>query len=262
MGLIQELESSLSTYVKPATSVVGVKMLAGEEAIPEKAKVPSRDFKMRVAICQATSLARKFGWVLAMGKDDQTCPIGSVVLGFEPPIPFYLEGSLCEGMYTKTKEAGVRSEASVRRFPYGKYEKMIIGAASRLGVDPDLVMVYGNAAQVMRLVHAALYNEGGNLTSSFAGRGECSEMIVNTMETGQCQVVLPGNGERVFGQTQDDEMAFTIPFNKIGDVIEGLEGTHKGGVRYPITSYIMYEAKFPPKYRELEKMWKQDIASD
>lgn len=257
MSTVADLESALSTYVKPLTYPIGVKMSAAGETVPEKVKVPSRDFKMRIAICQATSLARKYGWVLSLGKEDQTCPIGSVVLGFQPPIPFYLEGSLCEGMYTRTKEAGARSEAAVKRFPYGKYEKMLIGAASRLGVDPDLIIVYGNAAQVMRLVHAALYNEGGTLTSSFSGRGECSEMIVNTMESGRCQVILPGNGERVFGHTQDDEMAFTIPFGKIKDVIEGLEGTHKGGVRYPITSFLMYEAKFPPKYKELEAMWQQ-----
>lgn len=101
------------------------------------------------------------------------------------------------------------------------------------------------------------YKEGGSITSSFAGRGECSEIIVNTIKSDSCQVILPGNGERVFGQTQDDEMAFTIPLSKIDSVTEGLIGTHKAGVRYPIPNYLVFEAKFPPKYVELEKIWQQ-----
>lgn len=246
---------ALDQYVKPLTQPVGVKMLKSGEDLPAKAKVPSKDFRKRLAICQANTLARKFGWVLALGAEDHSCPIGSVVLGFQEALPFYTEGNLAAGMYTKDLEAGKRSEEAVRRFDYQKYSTIIIGALGRLSIEPDLIAVYGNAAQVMRLLHASLYEEGGSINSSFTGRGECSEFIVQTMESDQCQVVLPGNGERVFGQTQDEEMAFTIPASKVDSVTLGLEMTHKGGVRYPIPNYALYEAKFPPKYLELEKMW-------
>jgi hypothetical protein len=33
--------------------------------------------------------------------------------------------------------------------------------------------------------------------------------------------------------------------------IEGLEGTHRGGNRYPITQFMEYEAKMPPRYLEV-----------
>jgi uroporphyrinogen decarboxylase len=107
----------------------------------------------------------------------------------------------------------------------------------------------------MRLVQAALWKRGGKLTSSFGGRIDCSEIIVTTMKTNECQVILPCSGDRMFGQTQDHEMAFTIPYSKIGEVLEGLRGTHKGGIRYPITQFMEYEGKLPPRYMEVNKMW-------
>jgi hypothetical protein len=36
-----------------------------------------------------------------------------------------------------------------------------------------------------------------------------------------------------------------------------LKGTHKGGVRYPIPSFLRYQAVFPEKYMKLEELWRQ-----
>jgi uroporphyrinogen decarboxylase len=37
--------------------------------------------------------------------------------------------------------------------------------------------------------------------------------------------------------------------------VEGLRGTHNGGIRYPITQFMEYEAKLPPRYMEVNKLW-------
>ena len=116
-------------------------------------------------------------------------------------------------------------------------------------------MVYANPAQVMRLTQAALWKSGGRLASSFQGRIVCADIIVTTMQTGQPQVILPCSGDRIFGQTQDHEMAFTIPWARMGEIVEGLEGTHRGGIRYPITQFMEYEAKLPAKYMEVNRLW-------
>lgn len=256
MDLVKAYQE-IDNYVKPLTPPLAVKMVKPGEPLPEKVRVPSRDFKKRFAICQAFSVARRYGWAVALGVEDQSCPIGSVVLGFREAVPFYTEGNLCEGMYTASKEAGARSEAAVRRFELHQYVYLLAAPLNRTGFEPDFVLVYANPAQVMRLVHAALYRNGGSLVSSFSGRAECSETIVNTMATGECQVVLPGNGERVFGHTQDWELAFTIPAARVEEVLEGLAATHKAGVRYPIPGFLNFEGVFPPKYQELEKIWKE-----
>ena len=37
--------------------------------------------------------------------------------------------------------------------------------------------------------------------------------------------------------------------------MEGLEGTHRGGVRYPVPSFLRYTGEFPEKYAELARQW-------
>ncbi len=118
-----------------------------------------------------------------------------------------------------------------------------------------MILIYGNPAQVMRLVVAALWKRGGKLTSSFEGRADCADIIATTLRTGECQVILPCNGDRIFGLTQDDEMAFSIPAARVAEVMEGLRESHKGGIRYPIPTYAQFEPKMPAKYRDLRKMF-------
>src|SRR3970040_679355 len=107
----------------------------------------------------------------------------------------------------------------------------------------------------MRLTQAALWKRGGRLPSSFEGRAVCADIIVTVMQTGEPQGILPCSGDRIFGQTQDHEMAFSIPWAKMGEIIEGLEGTHRGGIRYPIPQFMAYEGNMPPKYMEVKKPW-------
>jgi len=63
--------------------------------------------------------------------------------------------------------------------------------------------------------------------------------------------VLPCNGDRVFGMTQDTEMAFSFPFAWAEEVRAGLEGTHRGGVRYPIPVAMRQTPRMPRTYAEL-----------
>ncbi len=248
-------DQALQQYIRPQTFPVAIRMLRPGEPIPDKAKRPARDFKKLSMNCQVIDMVRRYGWMIALTREDHICSLGITALGFDKPTHLYDSGTLCEGMYTETAEAGQRSEAAVDKLAYGEYYCLLVCPLDRATFEPHLVVVYANPAQVMRLTQAALWKRGGKLTSSFGGRISCSETIVTTMKTGEPQVILPCSGDRIFGQTQDHEMAFTIPWHKMEEIIEGLEGTHKGGIRYPITQFMEYEAKMPPKYMEVNKLW-------
>jgi uncharacterized protein (DUF169 family) len=243
----------LQTYVRPQTFPVAIRMARAGEPLPERAKRPARDLGVRFANCQGISLVRRYGWTIALTPEDSSCGPGMLAMGFGPELPFSREGHLCQGMYTETAEAGARSEAAVDRLAHGEFQVLLAAPLERCDFQPHLVCVYGPPAQVMRLVQAALWKRGGKLTSSFGGRIDCAEIIATTMKTNECQVILPCSGDRIFGQTQDHEMAFTIPLDKLAEVCEGLRGTHRGGIRYPITSFLEYQAKLPPTYVELHR---------
>ena len=63
--ICKKLDASISKYIRPLTFPVAVKFVKEGEAIPEKAKVPTKALGYPIAICQAMTIARKYGWTLA-----------------------------------------------------------------------------------------------------------------------------------------------------------------------------------------------------
>jgi len=208
-----------------------------------------------VAICQAISIARRYGWTMAFSGADLSCPIAKAAFGFEERNDYYSSGGLADGMYASCKEAGAAFEDALAKYDPGEYAYVVAGPLNRANFVPDTVLVYGNSAQVLRLLNAVLYKRGGSLKGDFSGRGDCTDIVIKGKKTGEPQVILPCYGDRIFGMTGDDEMAFTFPFGLAEEVVEGLEKTHAGGVRYPVPIYLRFQADFPKSYQELEKIW-------
>jgi len=257
MADLKEVEQALNTYVRPLTFPLAIKMLKSEDEIPDRTRRPFEQMKKRVAICQGIGMARKLGWAVAMGKEDMLCSLGAAPFGFFKNVDFYDEGNLAAGMFTASKEIGKKEEDLVDRFEYGLYSHMMVAPLHRTTFEPDLFMAYGNPAQIMRLIHGALYNEGGAVRSSAMGRLGCAS-IITVIKEGECRYGVPGNGDRIFGMTQDYEMSFLIPSAKVDTVLDGLAKTHKAGLRYPITSFFNFEATFPPSYQEQMSIWKEE----
>jgi uncharacterized protein (DUF169 family) len=253
MNELGALEEKLNYYLRLTTFPVAVKMIPeGTDLTPDQQN--KRPSGLKLATCQGIGMARRNGQSFTLTGEDLSCAPGLIVLGFSKAIDFYQQGGICEGMYTVSKEAGARTEAAVPKFSFLKYKAIILAPLSRAKFEPEVVVIYGNSAQVMRLIQAALYKKGGTLISTASGRLDCGDSIVQPMTSGQCHYVIPCTGDRSFGLAADYEVIFTAPFNLMPEVIEGLEGTHKGGVRYPIF-FPPFEAKFPPKYQKLMEMF-------
>ncbi len=251
------VQKTLEEFIRPLSFPVAIKLLKSEEEIPEKARRPLRQMKKKIAICQGIGMARKLGWVVAMGKEDMQCSLGAAPFGFFKNIDFFNEGNLANGMFTSSLEKGKKQEDLIDRFDYGLYSHILVAPLSRCVFEPDILMVYGNPAQIMRLIQGALFNEGGAIHSSAMGRLGCASLIT-VKKNDECRYLVPGNGDRIFGMTQDHEMSFMIPISKVETVLDGLAKTHKTGIRYPITSLFDFEATLPPSYQEQMKIWEDD----
>ena len=256
---VTQLAHCLDTHLRTETFPLGVMTSSDAGRIPAKAKLPRRDLGVPLALCQGVSIARKYGWTVAFTGDEISCPVARVTFGFAEALDYYTEGNLAAGMYSATCEAGARFEKALSTFTPGERAVVVVGPLSRIDFDPDSVLVYGNPAQILRLVNAALYQDGGALASEFSGRADCTDLIIKPDRTGQPQVVLPCYGDRVFAMTADHEMAFTFPFALADKIAAGLEGTARGGIRYPIPQFLRFEALFPPSYQELERQWQEQL---
>jgi uncharacterized protein (DUF169 family) len=254
---MKEVDQALSQFIRPATFPLAIKMLKSEDEIPERTKRPFKDLGKKIAICQGIGMARKWGWAIAMGKEDMQCALGAAPFGFFENLDYFNEGNLAAGMFTASPEVGKREEDLVDRFDFGTYSHILVAPVGRTSFEPDLIMIYGNPAQIMRLIQGALYSEGGSVKSSAMGRLGCATTIT-VIKDDECRYVVPGNGDRIFGMTQDHEMTFLMPISKVETVLEGMAKTHKAGVRYPITSFFDFEATFPPSYQEQMKIWQEE----
>jgi uncharacterized protein (DUF169 family) len=253
---IEELNIVLRDYIKPHTFPIAIKLLKKGEEIPPKHRRPTTSFGHRLALCQGFGFARKYEWPMAFQIEDMACGPALSYFGFVDIPEFEKEGGLVYPMYAKTPEGGKRSEEIIDKLPYGSFETVLVAPLSRTVFEPDVIMIYCNAAQIARLCQGALYCEGGGIETVVAGRCACTAEIITPLRKGRYNVVVPDGGERMFALTSDDEMVFSAPFSKVPDLMEGIVTTHKSGVaRYPYpVSGLKMEPQFPEKYAEIVKL--------
>src|ERR1051325_5309817 len=122
---VKELIERIESYVRPATFPVAVRLLGFDEPIPEKAKRPQRDLGVQITTCQGVTMARRYGWTVALTREDINCPLTKVAFGLEKEPDYFTEGYCCAGMYTSSAEAGAKTEAATHHLPYGKFQTIL-----------------------------------------------------------------------------------------------------------------------------------------
>jgi len=232
---LKKINDALNQYIRPQTFPVALKLCQSDDELPERVRMPMRDLGYQIALCQATALTRRFGWTMALGKEDQCCIAGARTMGFE--------------------SAGAGGPVGEdKQLEPGKYKYHLTASLERTDFEPDVILIYGNSAQIMRLVQSAIGGPGGQGTVNAVatGFGDCGDIAARTVLSGECQFILPSGGDRIFGSTQDHEVIFTIPKSKVEAVVGGLENTHKIGFRYPVINDIRHRPNLPP-FMEIPK---------
>lgn len=253
MVSLSKIDEAMSTYVKPQAYPLAIKMLSSEEEIPQDAKRPLRDYGAPFALCQALALGRKEGLTLVLDRDSRSCPIAMVGLGFVRPEE-YLSGKYVLAPINQSTEARAKGAEAMPRFQFGKFKYILISPIHTAGFDPDVLVFYGSGAQVMRMIQAAVFASGENLTSKSIGSGGCLLPVVAPVLEGTCKYCVPGNGERRLGLIADGELAFGMPKERFEEVVNGLKLSHEGKQTYPISpGYLKLEYTLPPTYDKLKK---------
>jgi uncharacterized protein (DUF169 family) len=248
---------ALNRYIRPLTFPIAVKLVKSAADFPEKTRRPLKDMGFKTNVCVGMTLTRKYGWTVGMTSEDNACPIVAYTYGWSES-EADTKNALMEFMkamnYAANDNAARTAMEGIAqvKLKKGEYDGVIFSPLERSKIEPDLVMVFCNPAQLMRLVHGATQETCISVQSSFSGKaGTCTEGILQTFKTKEPNVVLPGNGDRVWAMTQDDEMAFTIPINLLDSVIRGLEATHERGVRYPIPVDVRHAPTFPGQLKQV-----------
>ncbi|PMP70586.1 MAG: hypothetical protein C0187_05425 [Calditerrivibrio nitroreducens] len=243
--MFEKLISTLNRTIIPQTSPVAVKIIKEAIELP-KIKITNK----KMTICQQIAYARYYGWSTLATKENSFCVLGASCSGLIKTPERVLNGEVNCSIYQKDLNAAKKMQASMPRIDYGTIQVLTYPITRPLeGVKPDIIVLYTNSAQTMRFIQAFLYKEGGEFTFKTSGdAGVCSRGVAEVYNTNRPNIEIPCLGDRRFAMAQDYEIIVSFPFDYIDELVEGLEATHKSGIRYPIPFQLPEICDLPHDY--------------
>jgi uncharacterized protein (DUF169 family) len=233
----EELEKSLILRTSP----IAVKMLEKEADIPKEAIRPKKDRRYHIAQCQAFALSRREGTTVAMLKEDHWCPTALMAYGL-----------------VKRPESVEKWTHPYDCFEYGKYIGMVTAPLKKATYLPDVVIIYAKPAQLRGLLLSMKVEDVPTVSGHFFPPS-CGYSVVNPMKTGKYWVVMPDPGEYQRALTEEGDMMFSVPQNKMQVMMAGLEKNEHGAFAYKDHSMFMQpDFEQPDFYKEMFKSWGLD----
>ena len=236
--------------IMPPSFPVGIKLLRAGDDIPDTIPTPKK-FGIAVYLCQWIGMARRFGWVVGLTPDDINCTPCLAGFGFkrvdDPSAiaSFYMD----MGYFDSMEQARAMAEGSTSLEP-GSVRGVLVFPLNKAPVDPDVVVIYGTPAQMIRLTYAYISSFQKPIRSETTFGLSCLAAVKPSL-TGDSTLIIPGRGERMMAGTDDAEMFFTVPATQLDGIIDGLEKTHKKGLRFPIQGFGLFQ---PPVIPAMEKL--------
>jgi uncharacterized protein (DUF169 family) len=152
--------------------------------------------------------------------DHYNCPVGSYTHGVALPPERGKElegvvGTMVGLQYIRMDEVAALPRRSE------PFRVAVYAPLAQVPVPPDVVLVRGHARQIMLVAEAAL---AAGLAGDGAAMGRPACAMIPAVLGGPGGVTSLGCiGNRVYTGLGDDELYFTIPGPRVGDVVERLE---------------------------------------
>jgi uncharacterized protein (DUF169 family) len=232
----------LSTYPAAVRLLKSKKEL--DEARDESGRPVRRVTESRLTICQFLAQARYMGRTLVGDIDSLgMCSAGNRAMGFKELPDSYADGYV--RAYYTDEAAAQKSVSSMPSFKLGSFVGMMVSPLHKMSQSPDVVIFFGKTSQISRFIQAYLYNIGGRMEFSSSVSAMCADVITLPILTGKPHIGIPGTGARMLSWPSDDELAIGVPAAALEQTINGMDFTHRGGVRYPPT-WMNTEWEPPP----------------
>jgi len=247
-GLVRKLEALLRLRTFP----VAMKLLGSAEELAQNkwARRPPE----KSTLCQLITIVRTFDWTVGATADDLLLNCSSII-GMGDLPDQVKDGTFRSLVWCKTKEDGRKCEAATPRIPH-KYEAVILAPLVYDPFEPDIVLIYGNPAQMILIINALQFEDYERLQFFCVGESSCSDAIAQCYLSGKPSLTIPCYGERRYAGVQDDEMVMALPPQLVEKVERNLEELYKRGICYPISPLGAQTSAIeamPPGYQQLMK---------
>jgi len=221
----------IEALLRLKTFPVAMKFLENAEELGQNKWV--RQLDKQLSLCQLITLVRYFDWTVGATAKDVT-PVCASVIGLAECPAEIRDGSYRTLQWVKTKEDGKKYEDSIPRIPTGRFQAVVLAPLVYDPFDPDMVLIYGNPAQMILIINAIQFEDYERLQFFCVGETSCSDAIAQCYLSGKPALAIPCYGERRFGHAQDDELVIALPPQTVKKVERNLQELYGRGIRYPI----------------------------
>lgn len=260
----QELWDLMDEVLRLRYPPVALKFVEREEDAPVDALRPKRDMNKHIALCQAFALARRQGRVVYMRKEDQWCWNPMITYGmveFEKGTEAF--DLISSTMGVDDPEKADDFVARFPRLPYQKYDGVLIAPLQKAEFAPDILLTYCRNSQMRVILMGLMTQTGAMLDSSFTPLDSCVYSVVPPFLEGKYRITLPDPGEYERALTGEDEIIFTVPYQKWDEFCAGMQALRTNGNTLD-SFYPMMKEDFsrPPFYNRLFTLWGLDTGED
>lgn len=228
-----EYGEELEQRLRLGTFPLAVKVLKKGEAVPDGMQRPVKDLGEQMALCHAFATSRREGTAIASLLEDMVCFEPVIGYGMAEPPELFLQGHNRYPSDVMNLEAGANYAEELPKLENGN-AGVLSAPLKTTPFIPDVIVIYANSEQLSLLMLARECRDGRNLPCNLSSHAACVYGIIPPIKNKQCHVAIPCRGDRYFyGNAGTDEFIFTVPKEKLQDLIDGLRYIAESGSRLP-----------------------------
>ncbi len=249
MNDLIRLGSELEERLRLRTKIIGYKRL---ERAEELDKIPDvRKIDRPLTYCQLPDMVRVHEWTVGVTRDDQMAARCMKFCGLQEATDedTWVEAAILATTWMPSHEESVKQQAEYPRIPVGG--AIVLAPLTAGKFEPEVILVYGYAAQIMMLMCGLQKQKYEKFSFSFLGEGDCANSLARCYTTGKISLGLGCYGERTMGQMADGEILIALPPGELERAVLGLRDLADLGFKYPIRFIGAEHDPFP----ELEEFY-------
>ena len=238
---------------------LAVKFYEKAADVPENAVFPKKQLGKHMALCQAWAYARMKGMTIAMTKEDHWCWNPLIAYGHVECVPGQPQfEEVCKFIGIPDPQKAADFFVKFPRFPLGKYEAVVIGPLKDCAFEPDVILIYAEAAKINHMIRCIKSATGDVTHSVFDGIDSCIYATLPSIMNNEYRVTFPDPGDRERARARDDEVILSIPGGRMKEFMDSVEAMDRF---MPFSDRLMefsLDFPHPPFYNNLFEIWGLD----
>ena len=229
-----ELGTELENTLRLKTKIIAYRRLERAEELDTIKNVIRLD--RFFTFCQVPFMVRVNGITVGITKENKILERCSRIFGLRQATEKSMnaEAAMLSTTWFRSPEEALQQQGDYYRIPVGG--AIVLAPLTKQKFEPEVVLVYGNPAQIMMILCGLQKVKYERFSFSFIGEGACSDSLAQCYITGKPSVSIPCTGERSMGGVSDDEIVVALPPGELERAISGLKELAKIGRKYPIDS--------------------------